>query len=118
MSTSTKTAGDPVAASSSVEQPGTAAEPTADRLRAAGSLFEEIATGLVSAGELVHESIQAPDSVCLLVALAALLEKLGATADRASRACGAGAGVQDDDLWLLSPRGAEGMRVLEGGRHE
>lgn len=84
------------------------------RLEAAGDIFHEIAGDLHSAIEMTHEAIQCKAPGAQLTALAALLQLAGARADRAGYACGAGAGIQTQDKWLLSPAGEVSMATLSG----
>jgi len=82
---------------------------------AAGYLLSELAATLHTAVEVTHEAIQSPRPAALLVALAAMLEKAGAMADRGGQACGQPA-MQRPDGWLLSPLAGDKLGLLEGGR--
>lgn len=115
MSKVKKSGGKPAmgSATSSAMQPDITQASGPDLLRVSGDLFAEIAADLRTAIEVVGEAVQAPEPAALLIALRALLEQVGAVADRAGAACTGHACVQDQDSWLLSPRGAEGIGRLE-----
>ncbi|MBK6863388.1 MAG: hypothetical protein IPG91_07265 [Ideonella sp.] len=58
-------------------------------LKAAGELFGEIASDVCAAVLVAQEAIAMDEPANLLVALVALLERVGALADRAASICGA-----------------------------